>query len=49
MTFIAKTVPTNFLDKFAKNSKKNHYNTRLFTKECFSVKFPRTDKMKLGL
>ena len=25
---------------------KHHYNTRLSAKECFSVKFSRTEKMK---
>ena len=25
---------------------KHHYNTRLSTKECFSVKFSGTEKMK---
>ena len=36
------------LDKFAKINTKHHndYNTRLSAKECFSVKFSSTEKMK---
>ena len=39
----SKTVPKN-LDKFAKISTKDHSNTRLSAKKCFSVKFSRTAK-----
>ena len=39
----SKTVPKN-LDKLAKISTKDHYNTRLSAKKCFSVKFSRTAK-----
>ena len=42
----AKTAPKSLLDKFAKINTKHHYNTRLSAKECFSVKFSRTEKMK---
>ena len=42
----AKTAPKSLLDKFAKISTKHHYNTRLSAKECFSVKFSRTEKTK---
>ena len=42
----AKTAPKNLLDKFAKISTKDHYNTRLSAKKCFSVKFSRTEKWK---
>ena len=42
----AKTAPKSLLDKFAKINTKHHYNTRLSTKECFSVKFSRTEKIK---
>ena len=42
----AKTAPKCLLDKFAKINTKHHYNTRLSAKECFSVKFSRTEKMK---
>ena len=31
---------------FAKINTKHYYNTRLSAKECFSVKFSRTEKMK---
>ena len=41
----AKTAPKS-LDKIAKIITKHHYNTRLSAKECFSVKFSRTEKMK---
>ena len=40
----AKTALKSLLDKFAKINIKHH--TRLFAKECFSVKFSRTEKMK---
>ena len=42
----AKTAPKSLLDKFAKINTKHHYNTRLSAKECFSVKFSRTEEMK---
>ena len=42
----AKTAPKSLLDKFAKINTEHHYNTRLSAKECFSVKFSRTEKMK---
>ena len=42
----AKTTPKSLLNKFAKINTKHHYNTRLSTKKCFSVKFSRTEKMK---
>ena len=42
----AKTAPKSRLDKFAKNNTKHHYTTRLSAKECFSIKFSRTEKMK---
>ena len=42
----AKTAPKSLLDKFANINTKHHYNTRLSAKECFSVKFSRTEKMK---
>ena len=42
----AKTAPKCLLDKFAKINTKHHYNTLLSAKECFSVKFSRTEKMK---
>ena len=42
----AKTAPKSLLDKFAKINTKHHYNTRLSTKECFSLKFSRAEKMK---
>ena len=42
----ATTAPKSGLDKFAKNNTKHHYNTRLSAKECFSIKFSRTEKMK---
>ena len=42
----AKTAPKSVLDKFAKINTEHHYNTRLSVKECFSVKFSRTEKMK---
>ena len=42
----AKTAAKSLLDKFAKINTKHHYNTRLSTKECFPVKFSRTEKMK---
>lgn len=42
----AKTAPKSLLDKFAKINTKHHYNTRLSAKECFSVKFSRTEKIK---
>ena len=45
----AKTAPKGLLDKFAKINTKHHYNTRLSAKECFSVKFSRTEKMKKSL
>ena len=40
----AKTAPKSLLDKFGKINTKHHYNTRLSAKECFSVKFSRTEK-----
>ena len=42
----AKTAPKSLLDKFVKINTKHHYDTRLSAKECFSVKFSRTEKMK---
>ena len=42
----AKIGPKSLLDKFTKISTTHHYNTRLSAKECFSVKFSRTEKMK---
>ena len=36
-------------EKFANINLKNHYNTRLSAKECFSVKFSRTEKIKKNL
>ena len=42
----AKTAPKSPLDKLAKINTKHHYNTRLSAKECFSVKFSRSEKMK---
>ena len=42
----AKTAPKSRLDKFAKINAKHHYNTRLSAKECFCVKFSRTEKIK---
>ena len=42
----ATTAPKSLLSKFAKISTKDHYNKRLFAKECFSFKFYRTGKMK---
>ena len=42
----AKTAPNSRLDKFAKNNTKHHYTTRLSAKECFPIKFSRTEKMK---
>ena len=41
-----KTDPKSLLDKFAKTNTKHHYKTQLSAKECFSVKFSRTEKMK---
>ena len=41
-----KTAPESLLHKFAKINTKYQYNTRLSAKECFSVKFSRTVKMK---
>ena len=41
----AKTAPKSLLDKFAKINTE-HHNTRLPAKECFSVKFSRTEKIK---
>ena len=41
----ATTAPKSGLDKFAKNNTKHHYNTRLSAKECFYVKFSRTEEM----
>ena len=38
----AKTAPKSLLNKFVKIN----YNMRLSAKECFSVKFSRTEKMK---
>ena len=40
----AKTAPKSLLDKFAKINIKHH--RQIFAKECFSVKFSRTEKMK---
>ena len=45
----AKTAPKSLLDKFAKINTKHHYNTQLSTKESFSVKFSRTEKMNKSL
>ena len=43
----AKTAPKSLLNKFVKINTKHHYNNmRLSAKECFSVKFSRTEKMK---
>ena len=42
----AKIAPKSLPNTFAKISAKHHYNTRLYVKECFSVKFSRTKKMK---
>ena len=42
----SKTAPKILLDKFAKINIKHHCNTRLSARECFSVKFYRTEKMK---
>ena len=42
----AKTAPKSLPNTFAKISTKHHYNTRLPAKECFSVKFSRTKKLK---
>ena len=44
----AKAAPKSLLDKFAKINTEHHddYNTRLSAKECFSVKFSSTEKMK---
>ena len=44
-----KTDPKSLLDKFAKTNTKHHYKTQLSAKECFSVKFSRTEKMKKSL
>ena len=40
------TAPKSLLDKFGKISSKHHFGMRLSAKECFSVKFSRTEKMK---
>ena len=40
------TAAKSLLNKFAKISTKYHYNTRLSAKECLSVNFSRTEKMK---
>ena len=42
----AKTAPKSLLDTFAKINTKHHSNTPLSAKECFSVKFSRTEKMR---
>ena len=43
----AKTAPKSLLDKFCeKQYKTSLYYTRLSAKECFSVKFSRTEEMK---
>ena len=42
----AKTAPQSLLNKFTEINTKHHYNTRLSTKECFSVKFSRTEKIE---
>ena len=42
----ARTAPKSLLNIFAKISTKHHYNKRSSAKECFSVKFSRTEKMK---
>ena len=36
-------------EKFANINIKHHYNSRLSAKECFSVKFSRTEKIKKNL
>ena len=41
----AKTAPKSLLDKFAKINTKHHYKMQLSAKECFSVKFSRTEKI----
>ena len=48
MTFMLRQLLKTLLDKFAKINTKHHndYNTRLSAKECFSVKFSSTEKMK---
>ena len=43
-TSLLKGALRELLDKFAKINTEHHYNTRLSAKECFSVKFSRTDK-----
>ena len=42
----AKPAPKRLLNKSAKISTKHHCNARLSAKECFSVNFSRTQKMK---
>ena len=42
----SKTCPTSVLNKYMRISTTHHYNTRLSAKECFSVKFSRTEKMR---
>ena len=45
----AKKAPKSLPNTFAQISTKHHYNTRLSAKECFSVKFSKTKKMKKSL
>ena len=42
----ATTAPKSGLDKFAKNNTKHHHTPQISAKECFSIKFSRTEKMK---